>query len=1648
MNNEDRIWEQENIDQMYADQMQAQMDYEAQMAEQQMYESQVYEQQVYESQVYEEQMNADMQRESVPYTYEGKRDPEENAAVDMEDGAAQNVTVGESRESEISSEPVKSVETPASSNADEDAEQAELFMKVFPGVEMTNELAGLFTEVYVTKITIYDKKSVLQIDIRSRHIISRPNIEKAEECVKKYLQSSRRYTVNIKEHYTLSTQYNLDAIVKAYEDSILYDIRSFSNVGYRLIAKSVGDWYCDGDAITIAIEDSKIARIHADKIKSYMEDMFQDRFDLSVNVAFEYSEADKEKLRKASALVEQQKIEAILSNLRDHGDIIVDGKAVDKDKLGVSEKGSKPDDGKKSDDTKTQPVSSGGDSGQKSGGEKEKFGRRRRYSDDPDVFIGRDVEGQLLEISSINDGIGEVVIHGQIMNTEERELRNGKIILTGYITDFTDTIGFKMFCSPEDMEVYREEIQKGQFYRMKGLAEFDSYAKEVMICRVLGMKHIQDFRVPRMDTYPEKRVELHMHTKMSEMDSVVDIETIVKRASDWGHPAIAITDHGVVQAFPIANHTKGLRKDFKIIYGVEGYFVDDLKDLVKNSRNQNIDSEYVVFDIETTGLSKKHNKIIEIGAVKVKDGEVIDTFSEFINPGVPIPYQIEQLTSINDDMVKDAPMSDVIVPKFVEFCGDDIVVAHNASFDTGFVRKNAEELGLKFDNTVLDTMTLSHILLPELGKFTLDRVCKELKIVNAHHHRAIDDAEATSKVFFKLMDMMKDKGVKTMDDLNVLGSTSPDAIKKARTYHGIILAKNEIGRVNLYRLISESHLTYFARRPRMPMSLINKYREGLLIGSACEAGELFRAIVDDAPDEEIVRLVNWFDYLEIQPLGNNEFMTRDAKDPKTMDDLIGYNKRIVELGEMFNKPVVATCDVHFLNPEDYIYRAIIMKSKGFDDADMQPPLYFRTTEEMLAEFQYLGSDKAKEVVITNTNLIADMIERIEPVRPDKAPPIIENSDQTLTDICYTKAHEIYGPDLPPQVQERLDRELHSIISNGFAVMYIIAQKLVWDSNDHGYLVGSRGSVGSSFVATMAGITEVNPLSAHYICPKCHFVDFDSELVKSYSGMSGCDMPDRDCPKCGTPLIKEGHDIPFETFLGFNGDKEPDIDLNFSGEYQSKAHAYTEVLFGKGKAFKAGTVGGVAEKTAFGYVYNYFKDHAKEKLEEEAKASGMSEKEIKKYAEENAVVTKRRCEMERLALGCTGVRRTTGQHPGGMIVLPRHEEIYSFTPIQHPANDVNSDIITSHFEYHSIDHNLLKLDILGHDDPTMIRRLEDLTGLDATKIRLDDKDVMELFHSTKSLGITPEDINGIPLGSLGVPEFGTDFAMQMLIDAKPTCFSDLVRIAGLAHGTDVWLGNAQELIKSGKCTISTAICCRDDIMVYLIHMGLDAGLAFNIMEKVRKGIVAKGKCDKWDDWKAEMAAHGVPDWYVWSCQKIKYMFPKAHAAAYVMMAWRIAWFKVNYPLEYYTAFFSIRADDFSYEMMCFGKERVLYFINEISKVDKSKRSAKDEGKLKDLKIVLEMYARGYDFVPIDIYKAKADRFQIIDGKIMPSFASIEGMGEKAAQQLYDAAQKGPFLSKEEINERAKIGKGMIEKMSELGILDGMPETNQLSLFDFM
>ncbi len=856
-----------------------------------------------------------------------------------------------------------------------------------------------------------------------------------------------------------------------------------------------------------------------------------------------------------------------------------------------------------------------------------------------------------------------------------------------------------------------------------------------------------------------------------------------------------------------------------------------------------------------------------------------------------------------------------------------------------------------------------------------------------------------------------------MDQLNEQGKVSTDTIKKLPTYHAVIFMRNETGRINLYKLVSQSHIKYFNHKPRVPKSVFEAHRDGLLIGSACEAGELYQALLRNAPEPEIARLVNFYDYLEIQPLGNNWFMIEDEKNDTihSKEDLIQINKKIVKLGEQFNKPVVATCDVHFMDPQDEIYRRIIMAGNGFKDADNQAPLYLRTTEEMLEDFSYLGSEKAEEVVITNTNKIADMIEKISPIHPQNFPPVIENSDRDLKDICFKKAHEMYGETLPAIVEDRLEKELHSIISNGYAVMYIIAQKLVWKSNEDGYLVGSRGSVGSSLAATMSGITEVNPLPPHYLCPnpECKYSDFDSPEIKEFAGMAGCDMPGRICPKCGTKMTKQGFDIPFETFLGFKGDKEPDIDLNFSGEYQTNAHKYTEVIFGKGQTFKAGTIGTLADKTAFGYVKNYFEERGQHK---------------------------RYCEINRIVQGCTGVRRTTGQHPGGIIVLPKGEEIEKFTPVQYPANDSSSGFITTHFDYHSIDGNLLKLDILGHDDPTMIRMLEDLTGLSARKVPLDDKAVMSLFASTEALKIKPEDIGGCKLGCLGIPEFGTDFAMQMLIDTKPKYFSDLVRIAGLSHGTDVWLGNAQTLIEEGKATISTAICTRDDIMIYLIGQGVESGLAFTIMESVRKG---KGLRDEWI---TTMKEHGVPDWYIWSCKKIKYMFPKAHAAAYVMMAYRIAWFKVFQPLAYYAAYFSIRATSFSYELMCMGKERLEYYMAEIRKKG-DLATQKEQATLKDMRIVQEMYARGFDFVPIDLYKAKAHRFQIMDQKLMPALDTIDGLGDKAADAVVEAAAKGKFLSKDDFRDRTKVSKTVIDLMDDLGLFGDIPQSNQISLFDF-
>ena len=978
-------------------------------------------------------------------------------------------------------------------------------------------------------------------------------------------------------------------------------------------------------------------------------------------------------------------------------------------------------------------------------------------------------------------------------------------------------------------------------------------------------------------------------------------------------------------------------------------------------------------------------------------------------------------------MVMDAPKIDVILPQFLEFVGDASLVAHNAGFDVGFIEQNCKNLNIEQEFVSVDTVALARVLLPTLSKYKLNIVAKALNISLENHHRAVDDAGATAEIFVKFVEMLKEREITTLKGVNAFGATNPDAVKKMPTYHAIILAKNDVGRVNLYRLISLSHLTYYARRPRIPKSEFNRYREGLLIGSACEAGELYQAVLNNKSDETIARLVEFYDYLEIQPLGNNQFMVDSPKysQIRSDEDLKDINRKIVKLGEEFHKPVVATCDVHFLDAEDEVYRRIIMTGKGFGDADSQPPLYLRTTEEMMEEFAYLGSKKAHEVVIENTVKISDMIEKISPVRPDKCPPVIEDSDQMLRDICYSKAHSMYGDPLPEIVVERLERELNSIISNGFAVMYIIAQKLVWKSVEDGYLVGSRGSVGSSFAATMAGITEVNPLSPHYYCPNCFYSDFESEEVRAYAGGCGYDMPDKLCPNCGKPLVKDGFDIPFETFLGFKGNKEPDIDLNFSGDYQSNAHKYTEVIFGEGQTYRAGTIGTLADKTAYGFVKNYYEEHGQ---------------------------GKRKCEIERILQGCTGIRRSTGQHPGGIIVLPLGQDINSFTPVQHPANDMTTDIITTHFDYHSIDHNLLKLDILGHDDPTIIKMLEELveqlTGkpFKATDIPLDDQGVMKLFQDTSSLGITPDDIGGCPVGCLGIPEFGTDFVIQMVVDTKPKTLSDLIRISGLSHGTDVWLNNAQELIKSGKATISTAICTRDDIMTYLINKGMDSEESFTIMERVRKGLVAKGKCKDWPEFKKDMIEHGIPDWYIWSCEKIKYMFPKAHAAAYVMMAFRIAYCKVYYPLAYYAAYFSIRASAFSYELMCQGKEKLEFYMNDYKRRSDS-LSKKEQDTLKDMKIVQEMYARGFEFLPLDIYRAKATKFQIIDGKLMPPLSSIEGMGDKAADAVEMAAADGPYLSKDDFRQRTKVSKTVIDFMADLGMFGDLPETNQLSLFDF-
>ena len=1441
---------------------------------------------------------------------------------------------------------------------------AKKFPLVFDKVSLSAPLQEVFRETMVLSLTIHRKEREIVTEIAADEVIPPLYWEKLRKEMMQQLPGVKE--VHIFPKYQLMDK-EPKAVLAEFWDTIRNHVAAQSKVCSGVISDA--DWDYQDGKMQIFVKHNMAYYLSQKKLDDAVAKLVQEETGLAMSVQFknvQSSEEDRARMEQEQRTKTEELLQQIASATQ-----AAEQAKVSAEVGAVSE-----------------AVSRG-------------------------ILFGKEFTGTSVKIVDTKIPGESVIVEGNIFNIEPREIKGEKYIVSFDITDKSDSTTVKFFVkrSVFDNEL-KDKIKKDAYLRVQGEVQFDKYAKEINIMAKAIMT--AQAPPPRMDTAEEKRVELHLHTQMSSMDGVTPVKTYIKRAIDWGHKAIAITDHGVVQAFPDAMNAAD-KSDLKVIYGVEAYLIDDLGNAVFSPRGQNLDDTYVVFDIETTGLSKEKEMITEIGAVKVADGKIIDRFSTFVNPQRPISAEITKLTGITDDMVKDAPTIENVLPEFLKFCEDTVLVAHNASFDTGFIRIAAERARLgELHHTIVDTLELARALLPELNKHKLDIVCEHLGVTLNGHHRAVNDAEATAEVFIKFLDMLAEKKIFTLDEINVLASRTVN-YKKLRAYHAIILVKNYTGLRNLYELVSMAHIDYFFRRPRIPKSKFMQMREGLILGSACEAGELYRALLDGEPKQRIEELVHFYDYLEIQPLGNNKFMIDSPRveNIHSMEDIKNMNRKIVELGETYGKPVVATCDVHFIDPDDAAFRKIIMAAEGFPDADNQPPLYFRTTDEMLAEFDYLGEEKAREVVITNTNLIADQIEKIKPIPDETFPPKIEGADEQLRQICMDKAHSIYGDPLPPLVQERLETELNSIISNGYAVLYIIAQKLVWKSVADGYLVGSRGSVGSSFAANMAGITEVNSLPPHYVCPNCKYSDFDSELVKSFAmeEASGCDMPDMNCPKCGTLMHKDGHDIPFQTFLGFEGDKEPDIDLNFSGEYQQTAHAYTEELFGVGHVFKAGTIGTLADKTAYGFVKKYF-----------------DEREI----------TAHNAEITRLMNGCTGVKRTTGQHPGGLMVVPSDHNIYEFCPIQRPANDVNSTVTTTHFDYHSISGRLLKLDLLGHDDPTVIRMLYDLTGVNPQTVPLGDPATMSLFESPEALGVTAEDI-GCETGTLGIPEFGTKFVRGMLLDTKPKTFADLLRISGLSHGTDVWLGNAQTLIENGTITLKETISTRDSIMIYLINKGVDKKKSFKIMEKVRKG---KGLTD--EDI-ADMKAANVPDWYIESCQKIKYMFPKAHAAAYVMMAFRIAYFKINYPEAYYATYFTVRAcDDFDYSCMCKGMDVAKAAMREIH-AKGMEATAKDKAKMTVLELIVEFYARGFKFLPIDLYKSDSRKFIVTEEGLIPPFNSLQGLGTNAAQSIVDGREAGEFHTIEELKERTSLGRSLIDLLKENGVLNGIPETNQLSLF---
>ena len=1423
-------------------------------------------------------------------------------------------------------------------------------------LEIKNDfLYKKLSDVLVTKVVYYKENKIFYIYLSSKEIISYDILSSLREALLEELDYFS--DIRIKMRYNgLSRKSNKD-IVKKNWDNILHILKDLSPAieGW----KHNVEYMCIDDTLKIKIPKSMIYDSLKSKNCEYIiRHVFLEEFSIDLKVILEKAVDEKVDIKKILEKMDKEMEEKVRE-------------------MQISSPKKVKDD------------------------EEDKYVIKEEVEDE-NIIYGENVNALFEHICDINKNSKTVCITGEIFNIEIKELKNGKILLIADITDNTSSISCKLFLNDLNQDKVLSKISEGSYVRIKGDVIYDIFKRELTMT-ISGIR--LEEKKPRVDTSDKKRVELHAHTQMSSMDALCNTKKLVKQAATWGHKAIAITDHGVVQAFPEAMDA-GKANGIKILYGVEGYLVEDNAPIIRDANDKDLSQTFVVFDLETTGFSNKNDKITEIGAVKVKNFEIVDRFNELINPEKDISYKVQELTGITNDLIKDKPTIEEILPRFMEFVGDSVLVAHNAEFDIGFINQKCKEMNIEFKNKSVDTLMLARILLPHLKRFKLNNLTKELGVPLHNHHRAVDDAAATAQIFIKFLDMLEKKGAKKLSDVNeVLGGID---YTKLKTKHITLIAQNLAGIKNLYKIVSDAHVNHFYRAPRILKSVLLEHKEGIIVGSACEAGEVFQAVKQNKNDDEIKEIIDLYDYIEVMPIDNNRFMIRNGE-VKDEDELRDLNRRMIEVAKKFNKIPVATGDVHFIEKHEAVFRRVLKYAQGFGVDDEETYLHFRTTDEMLEEFKYLGEELAYEVVVENSNKVADMIEDFLPIPNETFPPVIEGSDTELREMCYNKATRIYGDPLPDVVKKRLDRELNSIISNGYAVMYIIAQKLVTKSLADGYLVGSRGSVGSSLAATMSDITEVNPLPAHYICENedCKYSYFYA--VGEWG--SGVDLPDKDCPKCGRKLKKDGHDIPFEVFLGFEGDKEPDIDLNFSGSYQPVIHKYTEELFGEGHVYRAGTIGTVADKTAYGYA--------------------------KKYVEENDLdVTG--AEVLRLAKGCTGVKRTSGQHPGGVMVIPNYKEVYDITPIQYPANDVNCGVITTHFDYHSISGRILKLDILGHDVPTIIRMIEDITGLDATTIPLDDKETMSIFTSTEALGVTPEEIN-CPIGSLAIPEFGTSFVRQMLLDTKPTTFAELVRISGLSHGTDVWLNNAQDLVVDKVVEFKDVISTRDDIMNYLLFKGLPPKMAFTIMENVRKG---KGLKPEFIE---EMNKHDVPQWYIDSCQKIKYMFPKAHAVAYVMMSFRLAYYKVHYPAAFYATYFTTKAQDFDADLIVKGLDSIKQKIQEIHELGND-ATAKDKTMLTVLEVALEMYARKIKIIPVDIYKSDATKFIVVDDTtILPPMIALQGVGENAAINIQNERENGEFISKEDLRKRTKISKTVVETLSNHGSLNNMSEKNQLSLF---